>query len=310
MSPAGGTDASSCAGAASVRKLNVYTDDQENAHAQTTTFSQDIDATSYTKLRLGTDLARPENASVLPGALGQLAHREPLRALPLRKDPADQHCASAQTLALRQHAEGAPLLALPQCRTQAGQRPRLKHPGNLNLTRKLGAPARKPARAPGRAAEPHLSTDAMEASQAADAPNMSKGMGGPGQESQPSGTLKGAAGTVEKSLQMRHLAGAPSSIAGEPDMSKRPEMYSQQSRPSARGAGDSAGPPARSKMTEMFGQQSRPSSGEVELTGRPPLGTSSRPNQEQQPAHHTSAGRIVDSTSAVSPALMCQHHAY
>ena len=41
------------------------------------------------------------------------------------------------------YTERAPLRTLPQGRTQHAQRLRPKHPGSLNLTRKLPAPVRK-----------------------------------------------------------------------------------------------------------------------------------------------------------------------
>ena len=254
MSPAGGLDASSCAGPATGRELDVYMDNQENEHAQTAALSQYADMVPFAALRLGRYSAELKNANAQATVLGQPAPREPLRVLPLTKHPADQDCALAQTGALRQHADRAfALPALPQGRPQAGQRPRLKHPGNLNLTRKLGAPARKPARVSDRAPEPSLLS--TEASQAAKAPEMSKG-----------------AGTGR-----------------------------QQSRPAVRGGCDSAGPPQISTVTESASQHSRPSSGEVELTRQPPLSSSSRPNQQQQPARLGSVQRTVDSTSEVSP---------
>lgn len=52
-----------------------------------------------------------------------------------------------------QDADRAPLKVLAQGRSQAAQRPRLKHPGSLTLTKMLGAPVRKSTRAPERAPE-------------------------------------------------------------------------------------------------------------------------------------------------------------
>ena len=233
-------------------------DNQENRHAHTAAPSQNAGRAPSAALHLSSYSAELENAKAQPTVFGQLTSREPLRALPLSKNPADESYALTRIAALRQHADRA----LPEGRPQAAQRPRLKHPGNLNLTRKLGAPARRPARASERAPEPFLmSTEAMEASQAAEAPEMSKGAG----------------------------------------------MGGQQSRPAARGACDSAGRPQMSKSTENSSQQSRPSSGEVELTRRPPLSSSSRPNQQQQPARLGFAGRSVDSASEVIPAPMWYH---
>ena len=230
---------------------------------QRAALSQDADRAPFAALRLGRHSAELGSANAQAAGLGKLARREPLKALPLSTHRADQGCASAQTAALRQHADSAPAhAALPQGRPQAGQSTTFKHPGNLNLTRKLGAPTRKPARASERASQPSLlSPVAMEASQAAEAPQMSKG----------------------------------------------PGMDSQQSRPAARRACDSAGPSAISNMAENSSQQSRPSSGEVELTRRPPLSSSSRPNQQQQPARLGFAGRTDDSASGVSPAPTWHH---
>ena len=188
-------------------------DNQENVNAQSRPAapSQDADRAPLAALHLGRYSAELENANAQPTVLGQLTSREPLRALPLSKHPADQSYASARTAALRQHADRA----LPEGRPQAAQRPRLRHPGNLNLTRKLGAPARKPARASERAPEPSLlSTQPMEASQAAEAPEMSKGSRMDSQRSRPA--ARGACDSAEK---------AP--------MSKMTENSSQQSRPSS-----------------------------------------------------------------------------
>jgi hypothetical protein len=68
-------------------------------------------------------------------------------ALGLGKPHEDQENLDSHASAPSRDADRPPLQALPQARLPPMQRPRLKLPGSLNLTKKLGPPARKAGRA-------------------------------------------------------------------------------------------------------------------------------------------------------------------
>ena len=81
------------------------------------------------------------------GGMGARPAQPEAGALGLGKPQEDQENLNVHASAPSRDADRPPLQALPQARLPHVQRPRLKLPGSLNLTKKLGAPVRKASRA-------------------------------------------------------------------------------------------------------------------------------------------------------------------